>query len=533
MNRTVAARGVFISLAVVAIGLAALVWWLIASGRFEGFGAQSASKTPAGQSEPRVSAPSPEKPASTAITAANEALKDLGDRLGPSTPASTSPAPAFDVARVEPNGEAVIAGRAVAGSSVELLVDGRVHDRTTADSSGAFVFVPRPLPPGNYDVTLRATMPDGKVTVSQSAVAVSLSTKDQPAVAALATPKAPPAVAAAPQSPPALEPSRRKDELASKPVSKDAELRIESVEPEEGGGVFVSGRATPGSRVRLYMNDGHIAMGTASPEGRVSFSIRSGVRAGDYRIRLDQMNASDGVVSRVEVPFRAPAATTLASPAPSASPQTPRSPVAPESVVASRQPEREPVASIASPSQPPVVAGEKSAPPAATSSQPSPSQAAAPGPAPKDLAKEHAKETSPRSTGPALPSPSPVANAQQSKSQAASESIQAATTPDAPASRPSTQLPVLAAPGSDPRTDNNASPRIAGRTSDRRDAVVIPSIDTRLIVRGDNLWRISEATYGLGKRYTVIFGANRDKIRDPDLIYPGQIFVLPRSGPKQ
>ena len=33
----------------------------------------------------------------------------------------------------------------------------------------------------------------------------------------------------------------------------------------------------------------------------------------------------------------------------------------------------------------------------------------------------------------------------------------------------------------------------------------------------------------LGKRYTVIFGANRDKIRDPDLIYPGQIFVLPKS----
>jgi nucleoid-associated protein YgaU len=73
------------------------------------------------------------------------------------------------------------------------------------------------------------------------------------------------------------------------------------------------------------------------------------------------------------------------------------------------------------------------------------------------------------------------------------------------------------------------SPRIAEKTKERRDAVVIPRIDTRLIVRGDNLWRISEAKYGLGQRYTVIFGANRDKIRNPDLIYPGQIFVLPKA----
>jgi nucleoid-associated protein YgaU len=104
---------------------------------------------------------------------------------------------------------------------------------------------------------------------------------------------------------------------------------------------------------------------------------------------------------------------------------------------------------------------------------------------------------------------------------------------DAPASKPAAPSPVVAAPGSDSRVATTTSPRIAERTKDRRDAVVIPRIDTRLIVRGDNLWRISEATYGLGKRYTVIFSANRDKIRNPDLIYPGQIFVLPRTRSRQ
>ncbi len=59
-------------------------------------------------------------------------------------------------------------------------------------------------------------------------------------------------------------------------------------------------------------------------------------------------------------------------------------------------------------------------------------------------------------------------------------------------------------------------------------AVTIPSIETATVVRGDSLWRISSKTYGSGFRYTEIHQANRDQIRDPDLIYPGQIFVLPK-----
>lgn len=48
------------------------------------------------------------------------------------------------------------------------------------------------------------------------------------------------------------------------------------------------------------------------------------------------------------------------------------------------------------------------------------------------------------------------------------------------------------------------------------------------VVRGDNLWNIARAHYGEGWRYTVIFAANKDQIRDPDLIYPGQVFSLPK-----
>lgn len=44
---------------------------------------------------------------------------------------------------------------------------------------------------------------------------------------------------------------------------------------------------------------------------------------------------------------------------------------------------------------------------------------------------------------------------------------------------------------------------------------------------GNSLWRIARRIYGEGLRYTVIYEANRAQIRDPDLIYPGQVFVMP------
>jgi nucleoid-associated protein YgaU len=58
-------------------------------------------------------------------------------------------------------------------------------------------------------------------------------------------------------------------------------------------------------------------------------------------------------------------------------------------------------------------------------------------------------------------------------------------------------------------------------------AVVEPKIATTVVSRGDSLWRISRVTYGAGTRYAVVYKANRDRIRDPNRIYPGLIFILP------
>lgn len=68
----------------------------------------------------------------------------------------------------------------------------------------------------------------------------------------------------------------------------------------------------------------------------------------------------------------------------------------------------------------------------------------------------------------------------------------------------------------------------ASQQGDQPASVVVPAIGTATVKHGDNLWRISQRTYGEGLRYTVIHDANKDQIRDPDLIFPGQIFVLPK-----
>jgi LysM repeat protein len=46
---------------------------------------------------------------------------------------------------------------------------------------------------------------------------------------------------------------------------------------------------------------------------------------------------------------------------------------------------------------------------------------------------------------------------------------------------------------------------------------------------GNSLWVIARKAYGEGTQYTVIYSANRGHIRDPNLIYPGQVITLPKS----
>jgi nucleoid-associated protein YgaU len=411
--------------AVVAVLLGVLYWsW---SGKPE----TSQNAAPAQTAQP--SAPS----AQPAPGQQQAAAKPPAPSEAPPAQAKEAPVvPSFDLVRVEPDGESVIAGRAAPGATIELLRGDQVHARAAADASGLFAIVPPPLPPGSHQVVLQSIAPDGTRQRSAQAVTVVITDGKTRPLVTLTSPDSPTVVLSNPEPPAAKvaeapnpetkpaepsAPSAQQQAGAAPTVSPPApaapasatpnarpEIKIVTVEAEEGK-LYVSGQSSPGATIRLYLNESFIAPGGAGGDGKVSFSIASGVKPGDYRIRLDDVDPVSGQVrSRAEVGFNVPAQ------------------------VASAQ-------------------------------APATAQASASG--------------------------SPVPAQPQTSREVAS-------------ALPQTQV-------ADAGT------------------IVIPNINTAIVSRGDNLWRISQRVYGKGLRYTVIFGANQEQIRNPDLIYPGQVFVLP------
>ena len=75
-----------------------------------------------------------------------------------------------------------------------------------------------------------------------------------------------------------------------------------------------------------------------------------------------------------------------------------------------------------------------------------------------------------------------------------------------------------------------ADGRVAARVESpflRAELVELPADQAFIVQPGNSLWRIARRSYGEGLRYTVIYEANRTQIRNPDLIYPGQVFAIP------
>jgi nucleoid-associated protein YgaU len=115
--------------------------------------------------------------APTALAAAGpDAAAIAAELAGPpeATGKDQSSSPSFDVARVEADGDAVIAGRAPPGATVDLMRGGERLDRAVADASGEFTMVPPRLPAGSYELTLSAKLPDGTVTSSKRGAAVTV-----------------------------------------------------------------------------------------------------------------------------------------------------------------------------------------------------------------------------------------------------------------------------------------------------------------------------------------------------------------------
>lgn len=266
---------------------------------------------------------------------------------------------------------------------------------------------------------------------------------------------------------------------------------VEAVEIE-GDTIYVAGSATPERTVRVYADTLLIGDAQASPAGRFLVEARRELPVGDYVIRADLLEADGSVLARAAVPFEREPGESIAAVAPSVpAVDTPAAPEQMAEVTDEAQDEPAgaapaPAAEDASPEQPP--AGTD--------------VAAAPEP-------QSAQSAGSQDDGDAAAADASSGEAPQTM---------AAAEPDAAPEE--TAAAETDAPKSGRVGEESAAAEITQPKLERAEGSVI-------IRRGDTLWHISRRVYGRGIRYSTIYLANQDQIRNPDLIWPGQIFTLP------
>ncbi|MBV8926315.1 MAG: LysM peptidoglycan-binding domain-containing protein [Bradyrhizobium sp.] len=167
--------------------------------------------------------------APTALAAAGNDLTVVAAELaGAPDAGKDQSAPSFDIARVEVDGDAVIAGRAPPGATVDLMRGGERLDRAVADAGGEFAMVPPRLPAGSYELTLSATLPDGTVTSSKRGAAVTVSA----------------AGPSASQPQPSSEPRSRAGKLQESADLQQVHATSSSSAPEQGASAPAGAHAT-------------------------------------------------------------------------------------------------------------------------------------------------------------------------------------------------------------------------------------------------------------------------------------------------
>ncbi len=379
------------------------------------------------KSEPQAAAQAPAAPAQPAAPAAEATAPAAIPATAPAAETATAPvaepasvpavetaavpaaeAPGFDTVRIEKTGEAVIAGRAVAGSEVVIKLNGQPIGNSVSNQDGNFVVVPeQPLPVGTGALTLEikpagtaAFMPAGETVAvavpenEQQQVMAAVVSQDQPTEVLQA-----PAAEAAPAQPETTAPV----EASAAPA---VTVSLDAVDYDSQGNIMFSGRGTAGSTERLYVDNAAVGETKSGADGRWSFLGAAQIAPGNHTLRIDEIDAAGAVASRVELPFF-----------------------------------REEAAKVA----------------------------------------------------------------------AAEPEVQTAV--------PGAEAPAVAA--------------ATGTQAAVATAVAAPKLGRVVIQPGNNLWRISQVIYGSGFKYTVIYKANKEFIRNPDRIYPGQIFATPEVVPPE
>jgi hypothetical protein len=206
--------------------------------------------------------------------------------------------PSFDVVRVNPNGDAVIAGRAVPGSTVVIFENRQPIGEVRADARGEWVFVPaKPLEPGNRELSLEMRVADQPPVLSDHIVKLVIPERDKDVAGR-------PAAGGQALALRVPRDGRGPAQVLQKPtLETQVAFAIDAIDYDDKGGISISGRGTPKSTVRLYLDGRFIGSAEVGADGRWLFLPRTPIQPGTYTLRADQSGPDDKVTARAEIPF--------------------------------------------------------------------------------------------------------------------------------------------------------------------------------------------------------------------------------------
>ena len=208
--------------------------------------------------------------------------------------------PSFDILRVNPQGDTVIAGRAQPNAAITVMKDHTVIGRVRADKRGEWVLIPQsPIAPGTHSLTIFSNRTDGmEVRSDQSVVVVVPERGKDVAGATTSRPSGSLAVAVPTKTGGAPVVLQTPGGVGTGDLSLDA---IDY--GTAGRNVGLSGRAPPGAEVRVYLDNKFIGRATADEKSVWLINPGIEIPPGLYKMRVDRVDAAGKVIARVELPF--------------------------------------------------------------------------------------------------------------------------------------------------------------------------------------------------------------------------------------
>jgi len=451
----------------------------------------------------------PEVPAAVEPAAESVVVAEViaPDPVAAAEPAPKPALPKIDTWRVAQDGEALVAGLAVAHARVEVLVDGSAVAAGNASSAGEFAIL-FTLPANDKPslMWLSMTLPEGgAVVISEDRLALGPIKGHEPvAVAAFAEEPAPepalePVVAeepvADPETPPVALLLSDEGAVVVQGGTVDpalaANVTIDTIAYTPEGEVQVGGRGAAGAGLRLYLDNAEKVALTVPGDGRWMTTLPVTL-PGVYMLRADQIDATGKVASRFETPFKRETLEALAAAA----------------GLLAAPPAPEPEAEAATAADAPAVSVAEEFP--VTESDTATLETSV-------AAAEPEAATAPE----ALVEVEPAAPAEEV---ALAEVVPVAE--PAPEPEPAPDLAPALETAEQPVSAPEPVPEPVPEPAPVPAAAALVTVTVQ---PGYTLWGIAQESYGDGVLYVQLFEANRDLIKNPNLIYPGQVFSLPEG----